>query len=200
MTRASQPPEQKNPDSHGMPRRPHPTLRPLPCPWSWTQTTPHPQSHAPCLLHTPPIPSWTSRKLWVSSLTAERPLVKAWACHLPWLLALKINFPLSLLQTLLSSVIGISGDNFIQICILAGCKAGAMLRFARCPRDCQGQGGRQQCARALWLVSWVSSGARWFSNNIRWLFQGTSHPFVFQSHWRWRVTFLEEPDLGGKKD
>lgn len=45
----------------------------------------------------------------------ERSVVKLWACHLPWLPASKINFSLSLFQTLLSWVINFSCDEFIRV-------------------------------------------------------------------------------------
>lgn len=50
-------------------------------------------------------------------LVEERSIVKAWACHFPWLPALKINFSLSLFLTFISWVIGYSCNEFIRVCL-----------------------------------------------------------------------------------
>lgn len=120
MTRTSQLPEPKNPDSRGMPGRPHPTRRLLPCPWSWPDTYRTPHDHvftAFSLAHPTPTPLEPLSKTLSVQLAGQRgPLLSLWACHLPWLLAPKMNFSLSLFQTLLSWILGFSGVEFLQAC------------------------------------------------------------------------------------
>ena len=81
-----------------MPRRLHHTY-PLPYPWTRAEHIPIPP---PVIVHPlPPLfPQPVSIQLHLSTLQAERVVVMAWAFLLPQLPRLKINFSLSLFQTL----------------------------------------------------------------------------------------------------
>lgn len=113
IVQTSQLSDQKSPDSTRMPGRLYPT-HPLPGPWSGAEhiyTPPMIMFSLPALLHIHPQALPT--ELEVSILWVRRSVVIAWAWDLPCLLTPKINFSLSLFQTLVSWIIDFSCNVFI---------------------------------------------------------------------------------------